>query len=351
MNGFQNILFRLSSMMSVVGHERTETSALAELLAPYFDEWHGDAVGNHVFVRGCGKENAPKLQLDAHFDAVGLAVAGITEEGNLRLVSMGGVDRKILPACEVTVHGKTPIYGVVASTPPHLMTAEGRSKVPPITEMMVDTGYSKKTLEEELGVRIGTPVSFNYECRELLGGRITGPAFDDKACVAAAVRAIELMGEDRGLYDVYLTVSAEEETGMSGAAKATFAIKPDLALVLDVGFGTSPDTPEKNGTSPLGSGVILSYSAVTNVKLARKIMKLCDDGEIKYTISVEPSGTGTNADNVGLVAEGVPVAVLGVPLRSMHTYSEVIDTADGEELAKLIAAVMKDSGLEAWCHE
>ena len=352
MNGYMNILHRLSSMMSVVGHETTDQEALVSLAAPYFDEWTSDAVGNHIFVRKCGVEDAPKLLLDAHFDAVGLVVAGITDEGNLRVTRLGGVDGKILPACEVTVHGKKkPVYGVVASTPPHLMTAEGRTKVPPIDEMLVDTGFSKKTLEEEYGVRIGTPISFAYGPEELLNERTCGPAYDDKACVAAAIRAMELLGDEKGLFDVYLAVSAEEETGMSGAAKAAFAVKPDIALILDVGFATSPDTPSGHGAAALGSGIIISYSAVTNVKLTRKIMKLCDDGEIKYTVSVEPSGTGTNADNVTLVERGIPTTVLGIPIRSMHTYSEVLDTADGEEMAKLIALIIKDKGLKEYCHD
>lgn len=351
MNGYMNLLHRLSSMMSVVGHETTESDALAALASPYFDEWTSDAVGNHIFVRRCGIEGAPKLLLDAHFDAVGLVVAGITDEGNLRINSLGGVDRKILPACEVTIHGKKKLYGVVASTPPHLMTAEGRSKVPPLDEMLVDTGYSKKTLEEEYGIRIGTPISFAYGPEELLGERTCGPAYDDKACVAAAIRAMELLGDEKGLFDVYLAVSAEEETGMSGAAKAAFAVKPDLALILDVGFATSPDTSSGHGAAALGSGVILSYSAVTNVKLTRKLMKLCDDNEIKYTVSVEPSGTGTNADNVTLVECGIPTSVIGIPIRSMHTYSEVLDTADGEELAKLLTLVIKDRGLKEYCND
>lgn len=354
MNGYMQILSQLSGIMSVVGHEQTETEKLLEVTGEYFDECTSDAVGNHIFVKKCGKEGAPKLFLDAHFDAVGLVVTSITKEGNLKVTRMGGVDRKILPAAEVTIHAKNgPVYGIIATTPPHLMTPEDRSKVTDIENMIIDTGYSKKTLEEEFGVRIGTPVSFGYGVTELLNDRAAGPAFDDKACVAAVIRAMQIMKESGAgsLFDIYFAVSAEEETGMSGAAKAAFAVKPDLALVLDVGFATSPDTPAKNGASDFGSGVIISYSAVTNIKLARKIIKICDDNEVKYTVSVEPSGTGTNGDNVTLVEGGIPTAVLGMPLRSMHTYSEVVDPADGEELAKLVTLIMKDSGLEAWCHE
>ncbi len=164
---------------------------------------------------------------------------------------------------------------------------------------------------------------------------------------------LDLMKEsgEESRFDTYFVVSAGEETGMSGAEKAAYKIKPDLALILDVGFASSPDSPEENSVAPLGSGAVVSVSAATSVSLTRRMMKICEREGIKYTVSAEATGTGSNADRVPLVECGIDAVLLGIPLRSMHTEGEVIDEADGHELAKLVAAVMKDSETEEYYHE
>ncbi|MCD7748139.1 MAG: M20/M25/M40 family metallo-hydrolase [Firmicutes bacterium] len=347
---FIDTAMRLSRMMTLAGREYEAEDELAALAAGYFDQWERDSLGNYIFRRRPAVEGAAKLMIDAHFDAVGLMVYEITKEGNLKVVSVGGVDPKVLPAAEVTIHAERELYGVIAAKPPHLTKPDERTKVTPIDELLIDTGYSKEELEG-LGVRIGTPVTFGYLPERLKNNRAAGCAFDDKACVAAGLLAFDMMGEDRGAFDTYFVVSAQEETGMSGAEKAAFRIKPDLALVLDVGFASSPDSPEKNSVAPLGSGAVVSVSAATSASLTSRVMKICDRCGVKYTVSVEASGTGSNADEVPFVECGIDTVLLGIPLRSMHTESEVIDGADGEELAKLLVAVMKDTETEAAYHE
>ncbi|MGM9663373.1 MAG: hypothetical protein ACI3XF_00895, partial [Eubacteriales bacterium] len=110
----KKLLFDICSCMSISGFEYQCEKKLRELVMPYFDEYMGDKVGNHIFVKRSKKTNAPKLLIDTHYDEVGLMVKGITDEGFLRVCSIGGVDARIFPASEVTVYaGEKEIGGVV----------------------------------------------------------------------------------------------------------------------------------------------------------------------------------------------------------------------------------------------
>ena len=131
----------LASLMSVTGHTRYSKDKLLELVAPYFDEVRETRLGCYHLIRRCGKENAQKILVDAHFDEIGMIVTEIKEGGFLTVTSIGGMDTRILQASEVIIYGEgREIYGVVGSTPPHLQKPGESGKLREITELLIDTG-------------------------------------------------------------------------------------------------------------------------------------------------------------------------------------------------------------------
>lgn len=343
MTDLKNMLVSLSNLMGIPGYETYDSEKLKALISPHFDEYLGDAVGNHIFIKYCGKENAPKMLIDTHYDEIGMIVNGIYDGGFLSVVSTGGMDRRTLPAGEVTIFGKNreKIYGVFVSTPPHLATGD-RSKVPAMDELRIDTGYDKDVLEKKID--IGAPVTMLDKGGELLGGYVSGKSFDNRSSVAAAVAALADLNKTELEFDVYLAVSAKEETGMNGAKMAAFRIRPDIALVVDVNIANTPDT-QKDKTVRCGEGAAVSVSAVTDRRLTKKIINLASEKSIRHQTIVEATGTGTNADALTLIAEGIPVTVMGAPLKGMHTPTEVLMMSDLECLRDLISAAVSSSDL------
>ena len=102
----------MAGLMSVTGYETYDSAALGALVAG-FDEDLTDAVGNRLLVRRCGKENAPRILIDTHFDEIGMLVREILEDGFLRVVNVGGLDLRTLPSAEVKIYGKEVLDGVI----------------------------------------------------------------------------------------------------------------------------------------------------------------------------------------------------------------------------------------------
>ena len=339
MEKLKELIISLSSLMSISGSERYDRDTLVSLVGPYFDGYECDAIGNHIFVKRCGRENAPKILVDAHYDEIGMLVTDIKEGGFLTVTSVGGLDTRIMQASEVIIYGKEKIYGVVASTPPHLQKPGDSKKLKKVEELLIDTGYSKEELLEI--APIGTPVGFAPIYTELLANQIAGKGFDDKSCGACAVRGIADAKREELAGDVYLILSSREEIGLVGARTGAYAIDPDYAVVLDVNFATTPDT-KKDNTIALGEGPSISYSALTDRKLTKDIISLASEKGIKLQTIVEATNTGTNGNVIGLTRFGVPSAVLSLPLKSMHTYNEVISLEDAMELASLVREIVTD---------
>lgn len=319
----------LSALFSVTGYETAEAEALTRLVKG-FDEDITDAVGNRMLVRRCGRERAPQILIDTHFDEIGMYVSGFAGRGFLRVCAIGGLDLRTLPGAAVRIFGEKMIEGVIA------MPSEDSEKLTPVGDLLVDTGYSDGALEAL--VRVGTPVGFLPRYEELDGGRLVGKGFDNKASAAAAVDGILAAPREALAGDVTLLLSVHEETDhVGGAAAGGFAVDPDYAMVIDVNLGRTPDTRARD-TVLLGKGISISRSVICDRRLTELSLALCREEEIPVQIAVAPVHTGTNTGALHLTGKGIPCVDVGLPLRAMHTYVEMIDMADAMALSRFVTA-------------
>ena len=326
-------IFSMCAVPSVSGFEPRMSADISKMIGDAFDENYTDAVGNQVFIKRCGRENAPTVLIDTHFDEIGMIVTDICDGGFLKLTSIGGLSPSVLQAADVVVYGKETLRGVITSTPPHLRSASD-DQLPNIEELLVDVGYPKEELASL--VPIGTPVGFAPCYATLACGALAGKSFDNKACAAIAAYAVSKTPREDLCANVALMLSSYEETSnIGGASVGAFGIRPDYAMVIDVNLARVPDTP-KHETVPLRGGVSLSVCAATDMRLTEMTRILCEEKGIEHTMIAAPASTGTNATSVNLVGGGIPVVDVGLPLRNMHTYNEVIAPEDIDALYSLV---------------
>ncbi len=329
----KELIEKLCNIMSVTGYEYKAAEELTALVSPYFDSFYEAVGGSYVGVKKCGRENAPRLMIDAHFDEIGMIVTDIHEGGYLSFSHMGGLDRRIMAASEVYVYGKEKIYGVICSKPPHLQKPGEFKKLQKLDEMLIDTGYSKEELEKI--VSIGDGIGFYERTETLLGKRICGRSMDDKACCAAAIMAAATIEREKMECDLYVTLSfREEESVAGGCVAAAYDIKPAAAIVTDVTFARFPGVDDYE-SAKMGEGPAVSLSAVTDRYITNRLIKLAEGAEMKLQRTVDATNTGTNASALTVCGDGIPTAVVSVPLSCMHTYNEIIDLGDIEAAAEL----------------
>ena len=328
-------LFELSSAYGVSGEEGTAADTALKMLRGYTDDCfikNGNVIGNF----GERKEGVPHVLLDAHIDQVGLVVTYINDSGFLSISNVGGIDRRLLPAQRVKVHGKKVIDGVVCSVPPHL--SKNEDKVGDIDEFFIDIGMNKE--EAEKIVSLGDKISFATLPEKLLGTRISGCAFDDRSGVTSILYALELLKNEKIKCSYTVLFSTQEELGERGACIGAFDIDPDIALAVDVSFGRVPGDKESE-SGELGKGPMIGISPSLSREVSDKLTDICKEKNIPWQPEVMSGLTSTNADRFSVNKSGCKACTVSIPLKYMHTPAEIIDTKDVEETGRLLAEYIR----------
>lgn len=325
---------KLADCGGVSGREDEISSAAAELLKKYTSDV---AVKNGSVIAHIGNvDSKPHILLDAHTDRVGFVVTSILDGGFLKVANVGGIDMRILSAQQVIISGRENIRGVICSVPPHL--SHGSKSVPDISSVFIDTGLTKEKAEELIS--LGDTVRFAPTAKKLIGTKLTGGALDDRCGIAAILYALE--NTDISALKCRLTIvfSAQEEVGERGAAVCAYDADADIAIAVDVSFAYAEgEKREKCGL--LSKGCMIGYAPSLDRQLSDEMKAAAISENIPHQIEVMDGSTGTNADRYSITRGGARTVTLSIPLRYMHTPSEIIDVCDVESTGKLIAAYLK----------
>ena len=286
----------------------------------------------------------PKLMITAHMDEVGFMVMRILDSGYLRIEPVGGIDPRVTFDRKVYV-GEKKIPGIAGLKSVHQTPVPDRSKIPAWGNMYIDIGVKNKEEAEKL-VGIGDVCVFDSDFVRFGAddGFVKAKAIDDRFGCAVMVT---LMEEELPM-DVTFVFSVQEEIGTRGAFGAAFSVRPDIALVLE--GTTSADLAKVEGhkkVTRLGAGPVLGFmdaGTIYDRGLFEILRALADENGIPWQIKGRIAG-GTDAAAIQRSREGVRVASISAPVRSIHCPNSVAKISDmeyGLRLARLfVEAVAK----------
>ena len=331
----KSLITELCSLSGPAGFEGSVNEYCARALEPYVDEMHTDAMGNLIAIRRCGKPGAKKLMLDAHMDEIGFIVTGY-DKGFLRFAQLGGVDPRMLPAREVRVlaEGET-YYGVIDTMPPHVLDSGDMSKSIDAKKLCIDVGFTQEEAQEK--IPLGTPVVFAGSCRELGENVLCGKTMDDRACLAAIIKTMELISGCDIDMDIVVLVATQEELGMRGAITGAYGVNPDYAISLDVTHAYTPDA-KKTETVKFGGGAAIARGPNMNRSLTEDIIRCAKAKEIPYQLEVISGCSGTNAWVIQISRDGVATALISIPVKYMHSPVETLNMADAQSAVDILVA-------------
>jgi endoglucanase len=297
----------------------------------------------HAVLKG-GKPRGVSVMLAGHIDEIGLMVKYLTPEGFIAFSAIGGVDAAILPGMRVQVHAKDgSLLGVMGRKPIHLIEEEERKSVTKIDKLFIDVGLPAERVKQL--VRVGDPITFDVGLQTFGDDLAVSRAFDDKMGAWVAARVLEEVGKAGGAAgDLVAAATVQEEVGLRGGATSAYGVDPQVGIAVEVGHATDyPDIDKrKHGEALCGAGPILARGPNINPRLFELLCAAAAKEQVAYQISAEPRGTGTDANAIQLSRGGKATALVSIPLRYMHTPTEVLSLRDLDAAVRLLARFVLD---------
>jgi putative aminopeptidase FrvX len=339
------------------GYEKKMALLLRDILSSSAGETRIDRAGN-VITRVEGRDPAaPVVMVCAHMDQLGFIIRNIEETGMVRLARLGGVPEKALPALAVSVANLDGDYlpGVIGVKSHHAASADEKNKVDGLDDLYVDIGATSRQEVLDAGVHVGCPVIYKPSYERLMGTRVSGTAVDNRCGLAALVEIARALRERQPASTTWLVGSVMEEFNVRGAVFAARAIKPDIAVCLDIAL--AGDTPDLHGryNVKLGGGPVVSLynfhgRGTLNGALAHAgLYRLAREQADRLNCDLQEfASVGLITESAYIQMEGNYIACIdmGFPARYTHTPVECCDLSDVITMSELVTSMIRSISQE-----
>jgi len=341
-------LAKLSQLHGPSGYEDDVRKFILQESSKHADEIETDAIGN-FYVKIRGRSDGPTVIVAAHMDEVGFMVKHIEQAGFLRFEPVGTIDPRILPAKRVVVKGSSSYPGTIGTRPPHIITDEEANRPTPLSDLYIDVGAASDKEAMDLGIEVGSIVTFDEPFRELCNGRrVMGKAFDDRAGCTVSLALIEALAKEGARANIVFAFTVQEELGLRGAEVAANHVRPDVGIVFETTVAADvPDMKQRQWITAIDSGPtirVMDSSMMAQRPMLDYIKKMAEKSGIPHQMQLSRTG-GTDAGKIHLYGSGVPTGLISTPCRYLHGPSSVLSTVDLENVVRLAEATVR--GIES----
>lgn len=331
-------LYTYLNNASPTGFEASGQQIWLEYVKPFVDTYFTDNYGTAVGV--VNPEHPFKVVIEAHADEISWFVNYINADGYIYVRRNGGSDHMIAPSMRVNIHTDKGIVPGVFGWPAIHVRKEGKEESPTLDNIFIDVGARNKAEVEAMGIHVGCVITFKDELQELNGKFLSGRALDNRIggyMIAQVARKIK-ENNVKLPFGLYVVNAVQEEIGLRGAEMIAARIKPNVAIITDVCHDTTAPLYSKisSGEQIAGNGPVLTYGAAVHKKLLDLIIETAKKNNVPFQRAAASRSTGTDTDAFAYSNEGVPAALISLPLKYMHTTVETASKTDIDNVIELI---------------
>jgi putative aminopeptidase FrvX len=323
---------------SPTGFEKEGQKLWLDYIKPYIDEYFVDTYGTVVGV--INPQAKYKVVIEAHADEISYFVNYITKEGYIYLRRNGGSDALVAPSKRVNIHTDKGIVKAIFGWPAIHVRKIEQDKAPTIETIFLDCGASSKEEVEQMGVHVGSVVTFEDEFTVMNRQYFVGRALDNRIGGFMVAEVARLLKENKQTlpFGLYVVNAVQEEIGLRGAEMVAHRIQPDVAIITDVTHDTQAPMYDKKTSGDLhcGKGPVITYGPAVQNNLRDLIIETAQKADIPFQRASATRATGTDTDAFAYSNSGVASALISLPLKYMHTTVETVHQDDVENVIRLI---------------